>query len=543
MNDDSQSVETVTPEISLPATEVMRLYDAERRLLTLLGNLPGMAYRCCNDPSWTMEFVSPGCRDLTGYAPADLTQGRVAYADLIHPDERERVWNVVQHAVQEHVPFQITYPILTASGETRWVWEQGEAVYAPDGEVQAIEGFITDVTERVQAHEQLEEQVRARTHELTTILEISRSVALMVELDPLFETVFNQISLLIPNESISIGLVEDSTLTIVATRRGEIGSRYPNSVGIPFDVDLNSLVWGQLASGQTVYSPNVRGDDPVAVAYRHRVGSLLSTVYAHVCSWIAAPLVVKGEFIGALFLSSPEEDLYSPHEVELLSATANQVAVAIQNARLHERSRALAVIEERQRLARELHDSVSQALYGIGLGAQTIRRLLEIDPVKAIEPTDYVISLAEAGTAEMRALIFELRPESLETEGLVEALRKQVAATHARYGIEIDLEVLNEPAIALDAKEALYRIAQEALHNTVKHAEASQITLQLVTEAGEVRLTVTDNGRGFDPSGEFPGHLGLQSMRERVARLGGTVEISSAPGAGTQVRAQVPASL
>jgi signal transduction histidine kinase len=154
-------------------------------------------------------------------------------------------------------------------------------------------------------------------------------------------------------------------------------------------------------------------------------------------------------------------------------AIANQAAVAIENARLYEQAQALAVLEERQRLARELHDSVSQALYGISLGAHTARTLLERDPGKLAEPLGYVLSQAETALMEMRALIFELRPESLETEGLVAALSRQAVALHARHGIEVSAELGDEPDLPLKVKQELYRFAQEALHNTVKHARAN----------------------------------------------------------------------
>ena len=221
-------------------------------------------------------------------------------------------------------------------------------------------------------------------------------------------------------------------------------------------------------------------------------------------------------------------------------AIARQAAVAIENARLFEQAQGKAALEERQKLARELHDSVSQALYGIALGAQTARTLLDRNPEKAVEPTDYVLSLAEVGLAEMRALIFELRPESLESEGLVAALTKQTAALRARYQVEITMDVDREPDVSLEVKEALYRIAQESMHNTVKHAQASAVSVQLTCLADSVVLEIADNGQGFDPSGSFPGHLGLQSMRERSLRLGGQMEIASVPGQGTRIRTVVP---
>ena len=208
---------------------------------------------------------------------------------------------------------------------------------------------------------------------------------------------------------------------------------------------------------------------------------------------------------------------------------------------LYEQAQELAALQERQRLARELHDSVSQALYGISLWAHTVREALESRELEQAQAAiEDVLTLAEAGLAEMHALIFELRPESLETEGLVAALTKQVEALRARYKLTVEADLVDEPDLSLEKKEALYRIAQEALHNIVKHARASNVVLRLARQEREVFLEVCDNGKGFDPTGPFPGHLGVRSMRERVTKIGGTLTIESAPGQGTCIRVRVP---
>lgn len=208
---------------------------------------------------------------------------------------------------------------------------------------------------------------------------------------------------------------------------------------------------------------------------------------------------------------------------------------------LYEQAQELAALQERQRLARELHDSVSQALYGMSLGAHTVKEALESNDLEqALASIEYVLTLAEAGLTEMRALIFELRPESLETEGLVAALTRQAAALRARYKLAVEQELDGEPDLSLEKKQALYRIAQEALHNIVKHAHASAIVLRLVRQENEIILEVRDNGKGFDPTGSFPGHLGMRSMRERATKIGGTLTIKSAPGQETYIRISVP---
>ena len=215
---------------------------------------------------------------------------------------------------------------------------------------------------------------------------------------------------------------------------------------------------------------------------------------------------------------------------------AEEALRASEALRIQERS----ALEERQRLARELHDSVSQALYGIALGVNTALTVLDRDREGAREALTYSIGLARAGLSEMRALIFELRPESLESEGLVAALSKQAEAVRARFEMPVNLEACEEPDLSLTVKEALYRIAAEALHNAVKHAHAHELGVSLTCDESCLTLTVQDDGLGFDPEALHPGHFGLKSMRERAASVGGTVHIVSAPDAGACVQVRVP---
>jgi signal transduction histidine kinase len=208
--------------------------------------------------------------------------------------------------------------------------------------------------------------------------------------------------------------------------------------------------------------------------------------------------------------------------------------------RLYEQAQELASLQERQRLARELHDSVSQALYGISLGAHTAQEAMVDDPEQATASLDYVISLTEAGLAEMRALIFELRPESLEAEGVVAALNKQIAVMRTRYRLSVEAHLDEEPDLSMEIKYTLYRIAQEALHNIVKHARAHCVTLHLAREDQEISLLIEDDGRGFDAKQTFPGHFGICSMQERAAKVGGSLTLKSEPNQGTCVQVRLP---
>ena len=516
------------------------LRESQRMLATLLSNLPGMVYRCRNDSDWTMEFVSDGCLDLTGYPPTDLFENvRVAYADLVHPDDRDEVWRAARAAIATDEPFRLTYRLTTAAGAEKWVLEQGRGVHGADGALVAIEGFITDVTNRVQARQQLEQRVEERTRELATLLDVSSTVASTLELDPLLELVLDQLRVVVEYSGAVLYTLDGDELVLVRARISNLDLRDDDVRGARFPTDDSSPLWDLIRRRQPVIIDDVWGESDLARACRDAAGARFETVARNVRSWLAVPLAHKERILGMLTLSSREPGFYTRRHADLATALASQAALAIENARLYEQAQGAAALEERQRLARELHDSVSQALYGIGLGAAAVRSWLETDPTRAIEPTDYVISLAEAGLAEMRALIFELRPESLAEEGIVAALEKQAASLRARHALDVVADLGDEPAVDLEAKEVFYRIAQEALHNTVKHAQASRVELRLAaTEAG-IELMIADDGRGFEPAADFPGHLGLRSMRERIERLGGTLSIASAPGTGTRIRASL----
>ena len=227
-----------------------------------------------------------------------------------------------------------------------------------------------------------------------------------------------------------------------------------------------------------------------------------------------------------------EESIPRQAELDFLATIADQFSVSLENARLIAVAQSQAALEERHRLARELHDSVSQALFGIALGARTAKAQLERDPQKAHEPLDYVLQLAEAGVTEMRALIFELRPEILEKEGLVAALQKQAEMMRLRYKLEMQTYFETEPNLTLETKQTLLRIAQEALHNTVKHAKASCARLEFRGQT----LSISDDGIGFDTTQSFSNSLGQRTMRERAEAIGAKYLLESSLESGTSIR-------
>jgi signal transduction histidine kinase len=201
----------------------------------------------------------------------------------------------------------------------------------------------------------------------------------------------------------------------------------------------------------------------------------------------------------------------------------------------------VAILEERQRLARELHDSVTQALYGIALYAEAAGRALADglrEPVAA--NLREIGETTQEALGEMRLLLFELRPPVLQAQGLAAALRARLQAVEARAGLATDVRIEGDDRLAPDAEQELYRVAQEALNNVLKHAHAGRVSLRLAVGSRHATLEVVDDGVGFEPSLQASDGFGLRGMRERVERLGGTLGIASSPGAGTRVQVEVP---
>lgn len=256
-------------------------------------------------------------------------------------------------------------------------------------------------------------------------------------------------------------------------------------------------------------------------------------------SFLGVPIVSPGGVIGAFYLTekvgTPD---FTDEDEELIGLLAAHAAIAIANARLYEQSRELSIVAERNRLALDLHDAVSQKLFGLVLSAEAAGTLLERDAPAAREQVAKLRTLAQEALEELRSLVFELRPPDLEKDGLAGALRKHVVVLRRVQQREIELDLAAEPPADTARDGEILRIAQEALQNALRHADAEHVAVRLRTDAGRLRLEVEDDGIGFEPSAAAlrSRRLGLTSMEERAQRLGGTLEIRSAPGSGTTVR-------
>jgi signal transduction histidine kinase len=275
-----------------------------------------------------------------------------------------------------------------------------------------------------------------------------------------------------------------------------------------------------------------------------------STAVPDVARWITqaeairafmhVPVKIEGQIFGVFNVSYLQPRRFGEDELRLFIALGQRAALAIQNAQLHEQSQQAAVWQERQRLARELHDAVTQTLFSASIIAEVVPRLWERDPEMARQRLDELRELTRGALAEMRNLLMELRPSAIAEAELHDLLRQLASAFTGRTRIPIEVNANIDCLLPPDVKVALYRIAQEALNNVAKHAHASHVKIEMDCQDQELRLAIRDDGRGFDPQGMPSDRLGLGIMHERAAAIGAALHIESRPQDGTQIEVVWP---
>jgi len=383
----------------------------------------------------------------------------------------------------------------------------------------------------------LEKRVAERTKEMAALSNIGLTISSTLDPDAVLRTIYQQVTRLMgmPDRFFIASYDPASRMVIyeIYIEGGQPSERFHQR-----GFERGGLVGWVIENGQPLIVHDFRQeiDDlparPSATG-EGRIGNLRS--------WVGIPLKIQDRVTGAISVQSFERDAFTDRHVQMLTTIANYAAVAIENARLYQQAQQLAVLEERNRLARELHDSVTQALYGVTLYAEAAARLLACGEVPvATNHLGELQKTAQEALREMRLLVFELRPPVLQQEGLVAALEARLDAVEARGGLETEVSVEGEGRLPLEIEEGLYRIAQEALNNVLKHARAQRIAVTLRWDPSLVVMEVADDGIGFDVvAARVRGGMGLHGMEERAARLGGTLTIASSPGSGSRVRVEV----
>jgi signal transduction histidine kinase len=361
--------------------------------------------------------------------------------------------------------------------------------------------------------------------------------------------------------------VRDVLQVIVRSARSLVGARYA-ALGVPDEGDsfAEFIVDGMSAAEQRAIGPLPRRHGMLGVLLTEGRPERLADIRAdprfegwpaahpQMSHFLGVPVRDGDRVLAIIFAAKPPAEAppkadeaqhpgFTKHDTELLSLFAAHAAIALTNARLYERSRELSVIQERSRLARELHDAVTQKLFSIRAHARAAAVLAAREPVDAARvraEIDVVGELGAEAHAELRAVIDGLAPPDLQAAGLAESLRRYTELAARAHGTPVTFTAAELPALKAPVEAALYRVAQEALHNALRHAGSAGILVTLSRTARRVVLEVADDGHGFVP-GLAPAGLGLASMRERATAAGGSLTIRSGDS-GTVVRMTVPAT-
>jgi nitrate/nitrite-specific signal transduction histidine kinase len=373
------------------------------------------------------------------------------------------------------------------------------------------------------SYAELERRVTDRTRELAVLYRADEELLSHLQLDDLLKALVG-VAVDIVGTDKSTLLVWDAARNklVVGASRGfdsETFNHMSFSVG-------NGFIGAVISTGEPAVVEETLNEAHVAVNVTRPEG---------IRAFMHVPIKVKGQLFGIFNFSYLAPRTFSEEEKRLFIALAQRAALAIENAQLYEQAQFAATVEERQRLARELHDAVTQTLFSSSLIADVLPRIWERNPEEGRRRLEELRQLTRGALAEMRTLLLELRPSALMEVELADLLRQLSEAFTGRSRIPVQLDVDASIQIPPDVKVGLYRIAQEALNNIVKHAGASQATLALRRQPNGLELSISDNGRGFDPGCISSDHLGLKIMSERSRELGVQLVVDSQIGAGTRV--------
>ncbi len=541
--------------------------ESERRLSTLMANLPGMAYRCRNDARWTMHFVSQWVRVLTGYAPDALIDNRkLAWVDLIHPADREAIWQQVQSAIERQQPFQLEYRIHTATDEERWVMDHGRAVDVPDEGVM-LEGIVTDLTERKQA----EQALQRYAGRLRTLQTLDREILAAQSPGAVAEVALSSIGDLVPATCCAMVLLFDEDcveMTVLASSMEAAGTRpgdrFPVA-GLPGEALLRQ--------GHEV---TLAALEPVA----DQAPFLRALVEHGAAAGTAVPLRVREELIGILVLLRYETGEFDPADVTVARELADSLAIAIHQGRLFERIREYSReleqrVEARTRALRDTNAELEAFAYSVShdlrnplsnirgfgellrdsyaerLGEDGLDLLVSI--LEAVRDMDTLIEDLLGYSRVTRAEV-ELTAVPLDTvvDTVVEQYSRNLATVGGRVEVVRPLPTVRSHAATLE------RVLANLLSNAIKFVPPeTRPAVRIRAEpggGGRVRVWVEDNGIGIDPADQerifrvferaatqYPGTgVGLATVRRGVERLGGEVGVDSEPGRGSRFWIELP---
>jgi two-component system nitrate/nitrite sensor histidine kinase NarX len=419
------------------------------------------------------------------------------------------------------------------TGEMVTYWDIVLAPLIEEGKVNGILNVSVDATERVEAHQNLEQRVRERTRELRTLLQVSQDINATLEIENLLDIILDQLKTVVDYSGASILTLEGEDL-VMRVYRGPIPMEEALQIRFPIaEAMANHEV---IQKQKPLIISDIRGDTSAARMFQHTAGDNLETTYSYIRSWLGVPLMVKGKMLGMLTLDHSQPDFFSIQHADLVMAFANHAAVAIENASLYEAAEKTAVTAERNRLARDLHDAVTQTLFSASVIADVLPKIWERNPEEGHRRLEELRQLTRGALSEMRTLLVELRPAALIDTKINDLIRHQINAFKARTRLSVNYQhhCIDDPPP--EVKEVFYRITQEAFNNIAKHADAAMVTVDLNCQSGAVSLIIQDDGIGVDLESAKTEGFGLNIMEERAKNINARFSIQSQYQKGTRLQ-------
>lgn len=470
----------------------------------------------------TIVYTSPSTRRILGYSEFECVNK--SYYHFVHEEDRNRLRARITEMMERNQE-TITEQYRVKHKTQGYIWMEGIASnLLDDAPIHSIVINARDITENKQAiAAEKEQRVRAEA-----LVDTAAALNSTLELDEVLDRILANVGKVIPHDEANIMLIEGGFTRIVGYRNTKNPGKQRDWDAVPrFPVDETYTFRTMLETGEPLIVPDVQ----------HAKHWQEPEVQSLIRSYMGVPIRVNDAIIGFINLDAHEPDFFQEEHLKKLMDFSHQSAIAIQNARAYAQAQQLAAAEERQRLARDLHDAVSQTLFSASMMAETLPRLMDTDTEQVKDGLLRLARMTRGALAEMRTLLLELRPQAVVDTELGILLDHLVNSMRGRSDANYTLNVSGERQILPpELQVAVYRIAQESLNNIFKHAAATSVTVTLDYEPDNVRLEVVDNGAGFDPDAIPPDHHGLQIMYERAASVDADLSINSQPDRGTTVK-------
>jgi PAS domain S-box-containing protein len=495
--------------------------ESEQRLRQLTENISEVLW-LSDVQSGQMLYVSPPFVSVWGLERERLYEQAASFMDLVHPDDRQRVIDAAEKF--RSGGFDEEFRIIRPDEQERWIHARTFPIHNEAGEVYRIAGIAEDITEykRLMLAEQ-EQRVLAEA-----LRDIANALNSAPDMSEVLDRLLINIERVVPHDAAEILFVEEQGVRLMRSRGYASRGLEDEVRALHLSVEDTPNLRYMSETRQPLIIPDVQRDaGPI---------QLVQSPALFWRSYAGVPICSSNEVIGFINLGSVTPYFFTPIHADRLQGFAEQAAIAIHNAQLHEQARELAAYHERQRLARDFHDAVSQTLFSATITAETLARRWQQNPQMVGPKLAELHRLTRGALAETRAVLLELRPEALKEMAFDDLVLQLIEATQSRKRLNITSHLEGADSLPVEAKLLFYRITQEALNNIVKHAQATQVDVSLSKHDEKVMLEIRDNGQGFDPATVKPASMGLGFMRERAESMGAVLEMDSGVGRGTRVR-------